>query len=86
METLCIENYDKFKNILSRAKEKMCPNGQITVGEKMFPRKKMCPWGCIIWGKGGPMEKTFHGDIGNNLKNKQEMKDSRFMKWNNCIN
>jgi hypothetical protein len=52
----------------------------------MFPRKKMCPWGCIIWGKGGPMEKTFHGDIGNNLKNKQEMKDSRFMKWNNCIN
>jgi hypothetical protein len=24
--------------------------------------------------------------IGNDLKKKQEMKHSRFMKWNNCIN
>jgi hypothetical protein len=27
-----------------------------------------------------------HENIGNNLKNKQEMKASRLMKWNNCIN
>jgi hypothetical protein len=42
METLCIENYDNFKNILGRAKEKMCPWGWIMIGEKAFPMEKMC--------------------------------------------
>jgi hypothetical protein len=42
METLCIENYDKFKNILGRVKEKMCPRGWIMIGGKTFLRGKMC--------------------------------------------
>ncbi len=42
METLCIENYEFKKKNLRRAKGKYVSLGWIMIGEKMFPREKIC--------------------------------------------